>query len=316
VTCGLLGAISYDFIDQFEKLPANKHDLLNNPDYELYFADNIFLMDHQENQGYIVVNVMITNGNRDEIIRHAQETFDYYFNMARFETPSGQRYEGRLDPATTDTDQAEHEKMVNIAKRHIVDGDIFQVVLSRTIIEPCPDEPLDVYKRLRALNPSPYMFYINTPNTTLMGSSPELNVRVSGKYRRFVEIRPIAGTKPRGRIGNDIDPDTDFRYEAELKLDRKELAEHMMLVDLARKHEPKKERARRIREAASKVMWALAGNFPGFEEASRALFARDPQRFAERVRDWPRDVRDYLVNRVEQCARLEAASEPAPALRE
>jgi anthranilate synthase component 1 len=124
--------------------------------------------------------------------------------------------------------------MVNAAKQHIIDGDIFQVVLSRTITEPCPDEPLDVYKRLRQLNPSPYMFYLNTPNTILMGSSPELNLRVSGIDVRNVEIRPIAGTKPRGRVGGEIDADTDFRYEAELKLDRKELAEHIMLVDLAR----------------------------------------------------------------------------------
>jgi anthranilate synthase component 1 len=78
------------------------------------------------------------------------------------------------------------------------------------------------------------MFYLNTPNTVLMGSSPELNLRVSGTKSRQVEIRPIAGTKPRGRVGSEIDLDTDFRYEAELKIDRKELAEHMMLVDLAR----------------------------------------------------------------------------------
>jgi anthranilate synthase component 1 len=78
------------------------------------------------------------------------------------------------------------------------------------------------------------MFYLNTPNTILMGSSPELNLRVSGTKKRSVEIRPIAGTKPRGKVNGRIDPDTDFRYEAELKLDRKELAEHIMLVDLAR----------------------------------------------------------------------------------
>ena len=78
------------------------------------------------------------------------------------------------------------------------------------------------------------MFYLNTQNTVLMGSSPELNLRVSGTDKPYVEIRPIAGTKPRGRIGSEIDGDTDFRYEAELKLDRKELAEHIMLVDLAR----------------------------------------------------------------------------------
>ncbi|MHC4639918.1 MAG: anthranilate synthase component I family protein [Planctomycetota bacterium] len=125
-------------------------------------------------------------------------------------------------------------KHIFLMVTHILDGDIFQVVLSRTITEPCPDEPLDVYKRLRELNPSPYMFYLNTPTTVLMGSSPELNLRVSGTEKRDVEIRPIAGTKPRGKVQGRIDHDTDFRYEAELKLDRKELAEHIMLVDLAR----------------------------------------------------------------------------------
>jgi len=239
VTCGLLGAISYDFIDQFEKLPSNEEDLLGNPDYELYFADNIALCDHAAGKSYVIVNVMITNGDREAAIAEAQDCFDYYFNIARFDAPRGKRFTGRLPPASTDTNQDEYEKIVSDAKQHIIDGDIFQVVLSRTKMEPCPDEPLDVYKRLRALNPSPYMFYLNTPSTILMGSSPELNLRVSGTETlgtgtRNVEIRPIAGTKPRGRIGKEIDADTDFKYEAELKIDRKELAEHMMLVDLAR----------------------------------------------------------------------------------
>jgi len=234
VTCGLLGALSYDFIDQFEKLPKSTDDLLNNPDYELYFADNIFLCDHEHNQGYCVVNCIVTNGDREHVIEEAQECFDYYFNIARFDVPKPGKFYGSLPKASTDTSQEAFEDIVVKAKQHIIDGDIFQVVLSRTIAEPCPDQPLDVYKRLRDINPSPYMFYLNTPNTTLMGSSPELNLRVSGADTRYVEIRPIAGTKPRGRKDGKIDKDTDFRYEAELKLDRKELAEHIMLVDLAR----------------------------------------------------------------------------------
>ncbi len=251
VTCGLLGALSYDFIDQFEKLPPSKDDLLGNPDYELYFADNIFLMDHQHSKGYVIVNCIVTNGDREAAIREAQSSFDYYFNIARFDTPQGQKFTGELPQATTDTDQAEYEEIVRQAKQHILDGDIFQVVLSRTKMEPCPDEPLDVYKRLRVLNPSPYMFYLNTPNTILMGSSPELNLRVGGTGKRSVEIRPIAGTKPRGRVGKTIDPDTDFRYEAELKIDRKELAEHMMLVDLARND------IARVAEPGSRVVTEL-----------------------------------------------------------
>jgi anthranilate synthase component 1 len=234
ITCGLLGALSYDFIDQFEKLPPNKSDILNNPDYELYFADNIFLLDHKEAKGYVIVNVMITDGNRDEIIDQAQACFEHYFATAKAAPPQPKKFAVPLPAAGTDTEQSDYEKMVKTAKEHIIDGDIFQVVLSRTITEPCPDEPLDVYLRLRKLNPSPYMFYLNTRNTVLMGASPELNLRVSGTDTRSVEIRPIAGTKPRGRKNGEIDPDTDIRYEAELKLDRKELAEHMMLVDLAR----------------------------------------------------------------------------------
>jgi anthranilate synthase component 1 len=251
ITCGLLGAISYDFIDQFEKLPPNKQDLLGNPDYELYFADNIFLMDHEHAKGYVVVNVMITNGDREAAITEAQECFDYYSNLARFDAPKAKKCAGPLPPASTDTAQEEYERMVKIAKQHILDGDIFQVVLSRTKMEPCPDEPLDVYRRLRELNPSPYMFYLNTANTILLGSSPELNLRVRGAGTPNVEIRPIAGTKPRGRVGKDIDPDTDFRYEAELKLDRKELAEHMMLVDLARND------IARVAEPGSRVVTEL-----------------------------------------------------------
>jgi anthranilate synthase component 1 len=234
VTCGLLGALSYDFIDQFEKLPANSQDILKNPDYELYFADNIFLVDHEQKTASIVVNCIVTDRDTDRVIQEARECFDYYENIMRFDTPSPEKYTGPLPASSTDTNQQEYEQMVSKAKQHILDGDIFQVVLSRTKIEPCPDEPLDVYKRLRVLNPSPYMFYLNTQNTILIGSSPELNLRVSNTDKRYVEIRPIAGTKPRGKIDGKLDADTDYRYEAELKLDRKELAEHIMLVDLAR----------------------------------------------------------------------------------
>ncbi len=251
VTCGLLGALSYDFIDQFEKLPPSETDLLGNPDYELYFADNIFLMDHEHSKGYVIVNAIITNDDRDTIVAEAQECFDYYFNIAGVQIPKGHRFTGPLPATSTDTSQEEYEKIVRNAKQHIIDGDILQVVLSRTITEPCPDEPLDVYKRLRKLNPSPYMFYLNTPNTILMGSSPELNLRVSGTEKRNVEIRPIAGTKPRGRVGKTIDADTDFRYEAELKLDRKELTEHIMLVDLARND------IARVAEPGSRVVTEL-----------------------------------------------------------
>jgi anthranilate synthase component 1 len=124
---------------------------------------------------------------------------------------------------------------VRILKRHIVNGDIFQCVLSRTISTDFQSEPLEVYRRLRQSNPSPYMFFIKSEDGILLGSSPERCIGVKGDNGiKTVEIRPIAGTKPRGIINERLDKDLDNRFETELKLDPKELAEHTMLVDLAR----------------------------------------------------------------------------------
>ena len=124
--------------------------------------------------------------------------------------------------------------MVRKIKEHIKAGDVYQAVISRTITANISKEPLDIYKKLRKLNPSPYMFYINDADGILLGSSPEMSLRVEGDGKKIVEIRPIAGTKPRGFIGNKIDVDLDSRYETELKIDEKEVSEHTMLVDLAR----------------------------------------------------------------------------------
>ena len=96
VTCGLLGALSYDFIDQFEKLPANKEDVLGNPDYELYFADNIFLVDHKESKGYVIVNALITDDSSEDVIKGVEDCFDYYFEAAKGERPVGHEYTGQV----------------------------------------------------------------------------------------------------------------------------------------------------------------------------------------------------------------------------
>ncbi|MBW2037703.1 MAG: chorismate-binding protein, partial [Deltaproteobacteria bacterium] len=138
VTCGLLGALSYDFIDQFEQLPPNQSDILQNPDYELYFADNMFLLDHRDNKGYILVNAVITDNNREQILRKALDTFEYYEKIAQTPPPTPQKYTPPQTEIDTDTPQPQYEQMVKTAKQHIIDGDIFQVVLSRTITAPCP----------------------------------------------------------------------------------------------------------------------------------------------------------------------------------
>ena len=126
VTCGLVGALSYDFIDQFEKLPDNTHDVLGNPDYELYFADNIFLMDHRKGKGHIIVNAIITNGNRDEICRQAEDCFDSYFERAASQRPVPTPPPSLSTAPGTDTPQATYEAMVKTAKQHILTAIFFR----------------------------------------------------------------------------------------------------------------------------------------------------------------------------------------------
>jgi len=139
----------------------------------------------------------------------------------------------QFSPFPVDLSDAEYADLVVRLKQHIVAGDVFQIVASRTFTVPCSD-PLAAYARLRKANPSPYLFYVAGRDTVVFGASPETAVKVHGSPRR-VTIRPIAGTAARGRAaGGAIDPDLDSRREAALHLDEKETAEHMMLVDLAR----------------------------------------------------------------------------------
>jgi anthranilate synthase component 1 len=132
-----------------------------------------------------------------------------------------------------DLTDPDFEELVSRLKQHIIAGDVFQIVASRTFTLPCAN-PLAAYGRLRSANPSPYLFYVRGDRATVFGASPETAVKVHGSPRR-VTIRPIAGTAARGRTrSGSIEPDLDARREAALRLDEKETAEHMMLVDLAR----------------------------------------------------------------------------------
>ncbi len=232
--CGLFGSISYDFIDQFEDLPESKEDILQNPDYELYFLDNLFLTDHKKGQTYLIANALITDNNRNEIYKNCVKKIEDYEKTLAKKLPKPKKFKPKKQIIETDTKQSEYEDIVSVMKTHILQGDVFQVVPSRTIIAEYNAEPLDIYQKLRELNPSPYMFYMNQTNGILLGASPEMSLRVQGDEEKIVEIRPIAGTKPRGLINEKIDPDLDSRYETELKIDEKELAEHTMLIDLAR----------------------------------------------------------------------------------
>jgi len=226
--CGLFGALSYDFIDQFEDLPKNRHDLTNDPDYVFYFLDNLFFIDHKGNRTYFAANALFDD------VDECKSKIEQYKKIALTDDIKNRTRFKNNSKITSDIDRPEFIKLVEKIKEHIKSGDVYQAVLSRTIISEFSGEPFEAYKRLRKLNPSPYMFYINYGDGILLGASPETCLKVEGGKEKTVEIRPIAGTKPRGIINNKIDFDLDSKYEAELKIDKKEISEHIMLVDLAR----------------------------------------------------------------------------------
>lgn len=233
---GLFGTISYDFIDQFEKLPRAKKDVLNDPDYEMLFLDNLFLVDHKKKEITFIANAFKTGQGDGGEVQRCLEQIAFYEKMLG-ET-KGKRKEEKKGEARlsikTDCPKQDYIAMVEKCKQHIVKGDVFQIVPSRTIEVEIKVNPLEIYRVLRKLNPSPYMFFMNTKTGTLLGSSPETFLKVEGTGKKRVEIRPIAGTRPRGLVKGKIDKALDQELEMELRADEKELAEHTMLVDLAR----------------------------------------------------------------------------------
>ncbi len=234
---GLFGMLAYDFIDQFEDLPPNKGDLSRDPDYEAYLVDRLFHYDHRRQVLRAIATVFVDGGDPEELYDEAgkdlSDLFERLRNPPKARAP--RRVKGALEVAS-DTSREEYMRTVETLKEHILAGDVFQAVPSRTLEIKYGCEPFEIYKQLRELNPSPYMFYIHTPEGILLGASPErcLGVDPRGRGQSVVEIRPIAGTKPRGLVGGKVDPDLDSRYAIELATDFKELAEHTMLVDLAR----------------------------------------------------------------------------------
>ncbi|QYK02890.1 anthranilate synthase component 1 [Shewanella psychrotolerans] len=223
------GVLAYDLIDTVEPLPQVPDSDNSCPDYLFYLAETLILVDHQQQQADI-----ITHNFCDQLA--VSETLAT--RMSKLKQACQQLHPiEALTPIDAQTqvnisDDA-FKSIVNDLKRHIVAGDIFQVVPSRSFSLPCPNT-LGAYRALRLTNPSPYMFYFRGDDFTLFGASPESALKYEASTNQ-VEIYPIAGTRKRGKTNDgQIDFDLDSRIELELRLDKKELSEHLMLVDLAR----------------------------------------------------------------------------------
>ncbi len=232
---GLVGYLGYDVVREVEYLPDPPHDDLGHPDAVLAVIGQLAAFDHWRQRVVLVDNVVIDPEWNDERLdaahadalarldRLAEECFRPLEQRAR-PLPEVAAPPGDVRRTMSD---ALFEEAVRAAKEHIVAGDVFQVVLSQRFdLRSLGADPFDVYRVLRLVNPSPYLYFLKFPEVTVVGASPEPMVRLrDGK----VISRPIAGSRRRGAT-----PEEDGRLEGELVEDPKELAEHVMLVDLAR----------------------------------------------------------------------------------
>lgn len=225
-TGGLVGYFGYDTVKYIEPrlAGAQKPDALETPDILLMVSDEVVVFDNLAGKLYLVVHVADGDRQAGEE-RLAKLEFDLRNRQPGYQTATDTRTVNEADFVSGFTEQG-FKDAVEKARQYIIDGDIMQVVLSQRMSIPFKAPPLDLYRALRSLNPSPYMYYLDLVDFQIVGSSPEILVRLEDN---MVTVRPIAGTRKRGR-----DEAEDLAMEKELLADPKELAEHLMLIDLGR----------------------------------------------------------------------------------
>ena len=227
------GAFAFDYLSTFESLPEVAQGANTCPDYLFYDARIILVVDHPTQEAILVgasVDAAGLERRMDALAGAIDTAADAAEQAPASPTAAADSPVLRAVPTTSDAD---FEAVVETMRGYIADGDVYQVVPSRGFTIDCPDA-LAAYHVLRHANPSPYMFYLAAPDFELFGASPESALLHSARTGR-VAIRPIAGTRPRGlHPDGSVDHERDTRLELELRTDAKEVAEHVMLVDLAR----------------------------------------------------------------------------------
>ena len=227
---GAVGYLGYDTVRFIENIPDKNKDTMNIPDALFIFTDTLLIFDHIQKKIKVVSNAFLDNFSSPEAAyENSVEKIESEIQKLR-SLVDGHHSPTRSSrgPLAIDSNfkKAEFERAVLKAKQYIKKGDVFQLVLSQSFRTEAPSSSFDVYRALRSINPSPYMFYLNCDGFELVGSSPEVHVRCeNGK----ATLRPIAGTRPRGKSTKE-----DARLEKDLLADPKERAEHLMLVDLGR----------------------------------------------------------------------------------
>ena len=268
----LVGYFSYDIIRLIEQVPNTCDEDINIPDIRLMRPKNLIIYDNIKKKIFYIENVY-----REQKIKDYENEFhgikkklkDFHF-LGNIPVPSGFHINKKKIVIKSNISKAKFKKNVNKAKDYIKKGDIFQVVLSQRFKANIEKPPLEIYNTLRKINPSPFMFYFNFEDFQVLGSSPEILVRLIGGK---VTIRPIAGTRPRGKNAKD-----DDKLTKELLNDPKELSEHLMLLDLGRNDVGKVSKSNSVKvtekfkvEKYSHVMH-IVSNVSGLLKKNLSLF--------------------------------------------
>src|SRR6185295_4386723 len=228
-TGGAVGYFGYDMVRTVEDIPDTTTDDLGVDDAVLMFYKTILAFDHLKHQIHIISNLLVDESKAPLEQQYRETTEEIRLIERILRTPIEMPPLSSGKEATAVRSNIEKDaylKSVETAKEHIAAGDIFQVVLSQRFEVDLKISPFEIYRALRIVNPSPDMYLLKMPDTAIVGSSPEMLVKIRG---RQVPYRPLAGTRPRGRTEVE-----DEALERELLADEKERAEHIMLVDLGR----------------------------------------------------------------------------------
>ncbi|HEX2914757.1 MAG TPA: anthranilate synthase component I [Chloroflexia bacterium] len=226
---GAVGYLGYEAVGYFEKLPRQESNPVGVPEGMYLFVDTMVVFDHLKRKIKLVAHVHL-DGNIEKSYAEAVERIEKLAERLAGPVPM-ELVQGKVEgavsgPVVSNFTREAYEEAVLKTKEYIRAGDIFQANVGQRFARPTNVKPINIYRTLRAVNPSPYMFYLHFQEFDIIGASPELLVQVEG---RTVETHPIAGTRPRGK-----DAASDAKFAEELLADEKERAEHVMLVDLGR----------------------------------------------------------------------------------
>jgi anthranilate synthase component 1 len=235
LTGGMVGAVTYDAVRRWERVPDCGRDELHIPELAMMLATDLAVLDHSDGSLLLVANAVNYDDTDDRVEWAWHDAVD---RLDRMTAELGAAADSTVAvvhpvelPVTSSHTQEQYHDMVEACKEAIRAGDAFQIVVSQRFSAPCAADALDVYRALRASNPSPYMYVLRLPHPDgtaydIVGSSPEALIKVTG---RQAITHPIAGSRPRGKT-----PEDDVRLADDLAADTKERAEHVMLVDLSR----------------------------------------------------------------------------------